>query len=57
MSDNQHLLRTTSVSSLPRELSMLNEVPVQYDTDAIAEEIEKLENRAAELRGLLLYKF
>ncbi len=57
MSDNQYLLRTTSVSSLPRELSMLNEVPVQYDTDAIAEEIEKLENRAAELRGLLLYKF
>jgi len=57
MSDNQFLLRTTSVSSLPRELSMLNEVPVQYDTDAIAEEIEKLENRAAELRGLLLYKF
>jgi len=57
MSDNQFLLRTISVSSLPRELSMLNEVPFQYDTDAIAEEIEKLENRAAELRGLLLYKF
>ena len=36
---------------------MLNEAPVHYDTDAMAKEIEELENRAAELRGLLPYQF
>ena len=35
---------------------MLNEAPLHYDSDAIAEEIEELENRAAELRGLLPYQ-